>query len=980
MNGSSVSLDTVSIQIEASAKNAGNNIEKLTQTLYNLKSTTKGGFNNLSKLAQSLEELKSSSKHLSTVSKNLDNLKNVQETLQGLSNISNPKGLNKALDNLERLPYIFNNMDASAIANVARVSKDLSDALTPLANKLSAIGVGYSALNQLADRYGVSVTKIREGTQKLTINTKNYSNMLQQVVQKTNDLRKVNENFFKSLSKGSSKVISKIKQIGLSLLGTRTIFTATRKAVSEYMAMDAELTWKVTNNWRALGAQLAPAIENVTWLFKQFIRVIYSVILALTGIDLISRANEKAMLGWGKAAKSTLGNLQKFDDLNVVEFPKGSGGDDDKLIDLDTIDLSPIQKVIDWVRKLRDEIKEAWNSGQWEGVGKVLAEGLNGAMKALDFTIAEEKLKGVADKFGNFLHGVVDDFDWSLFGERLTQALSFVPRVIISFLNNVPWSELGEGINKALTTFKPKIIIDAILGSLNTLILGIQEAFLKIDGHVLGQKISEAIIAAFDNFSDLLSKIEWKQIGIKIKEVIEGIDWKGIWDSVVKVFEEAFSGVDSFFEGLFGSSGIGKTIAGGLGALFAIDKGSKLVSIFKSIGKSVGDLGTAFSLLGKNTLSTETISAITGVGKPLLDVVGALGGGLPIIGAVIAAVVVLGAAIKDLWQNNEEFRTTVTDLFDSIQSTVLPLLKTIFGLVKQLWKDVVVPLFNLLVEIVKPFIVALVEILDVLWRNVLEPIVGVLTEILKNVLPPVIDVLKQVIDVVTWLWKNVLSPVVSFVLDVVIATIKLLTGDVSGAIETMSGAFLNLIDAGKNLWKQIVGFFQKMADGIKEKIDKIKNDWTKFWSNLKNSPKEMLQGLINMFNNVIGKLNDKLAINIGPKTAKLLKVLGVNDISEGKYQLFSIPKIPALETGTNEVEYEGIYHLHPGEAVVPEKYNPALGNGTNAETNSRLDKLIELLENTDMTTIVNLGNKELLKTQQKFIKSQNDKYGTDVRF
>jgi hypothetical protein len=62
------------------------------------------------------------------------------------------------------------------------------------------------------------------------------------------------------------------------------------------MAMDAELTWEITNNWRALGAQLAPAIENVTWLFKQFVRVIYSIILALTGIDLIARANAKVIL------------------------------------------------------------------------------------------------------------------------------------------------------------------------------------------------------------------------------------------------------------------------------------------------------------------------------------------------------------------------------------------------------------------------------------------------------------------------------------------------------------------------------------------------------------------------------------------------------------------------------------------------------------------------------------------------------------
>ena len=79
------------------------------------------------------------------------------------------------------------------------------------------------------------------------------------------------------------------------------------------MAMDEELTKYTTNVWRAFGAQLAPAIEYAMYLFKQFVRVIYSVVLALTGIDLISRANQKAMAAWGKSTKDTLGSLQKFD-------------------------------------------------------------------------------------------------------------------------------------------------------------------------------------------------------------------------------------------------------------------------------------------------------------------------------------------------------------------------------------------------------------------------------------------------------------------------------------------------------------------------------------------------------------------------------------------------------------------------------------------------------------------------------------------
>ena len=70
--------------------------------------------------------------------------------------------------------------------------------------------------------------------------------------------------------------------------------------------------------------------------------------------------------------------------------------------------------------------------------------------------------------------------------------------------------------------------------------------------------------------------------------------------------------------------------------------------------------------------------------------------------------------------------------------------------------------------------------------------------------------------------------------------------------------------------------------------------------------------------------------------------------------------------------------MHPGEAVVPKKYNPALGNGGSDETNQRLDTLIAIMNNMEFTNVVNIGNETLYKKQQRYNKMQNDKYGTTV--
>lgn len=969
MDGGSVTLDKVSIQIEASAKAASSNINQLTQTLSELRDAVRGGFNNLSKLADSLDKLKSASSDLQTLSTNLSSLTGVTEALQSLGNVANPKGLTKTLDNLERLPYVFNNVDPGVLQNVARVSRELSEALTPLANKMGNIAQGYSSLSQMADRYGVSVTKVRQYTKQATDYSKLYSKALSSINNGFKSVQKSNETFFKALSKNASSVISKIKQIGLSLLGTRTIFTATRKAVSEYMAMDADLTWKVTNNWRALGAQLAPAIEYVTYLFKQFIRVVYSVILALTGIDLIARANEKAMRGWGRAAKDTLGNLQKFDDLNVVEFPKSAGaGDDNKLIDLDTIDLTPIQKIIDWVKKMRDMIKEAWDTGQWYGVGEVLAEGLNAAIKAFDFDAIENKFREIASKFGDFLHGVVDNFDWETFGTQLTRQLSLIPRVITMFLDEIPWEKIGKGLNEALSAFDPGFLIDSILGSVTSLITGIQSAFLQIDGGILGRKISDAIVSVFQNINNLLEKIEWKKIGEKIREVIENIDWAAIWEGVVNTFKNAFNGIGDFIDGLTGKTGLGKTLMT-LGAIgVGIKGGTEVIGTLGKIKEAADPVIDAIGLMNQGILSPETISGITGVSQPLLSLFSGITQFAPVIAVVIAGIALLAKAFKELYENNEEFRAKVDELVQLFKGTfkkamddVKVVLQRVIEIVKDLWQNVLQPVIDLLTDVLKPIIEAVIDVLLFLWKNVIGPIASFIGDVVvfafdafSIAIKVVSTVIKALIDVMKWLWNNILEPIANFIVDTVVARFKMFASVVSTVVDNIKSHFSKLRKFLDDMWTAMKGGPKSFANFVIEKIEWLVN--------------KIISGvnwLIRQLNKFSFDVPDWVP-NIGGKK------MGFN-IKE-----LSSVSLPRLDTGTNIIPQDGPYYLHANEAVVPKKYNPAYSGGTNEETNQKLDTLIDIMNNLEMTNIVNIGNDRIYQQQQRFNRRQNDKYGTDV--
>lgn len=884
-----LALDKVVINIESGVGNTHKNINKLATSLEKLKKSVSGGFNNIHKLSVGIQELNKAAKGLPNTINNLKTIGKIVKPLNRLGEIVKPSGLISTLNALEKLPKVFKSINPKSLENVARVSSQLASALSPVSDKLSKIGNGFSALSTLAKTYGIQTTRVSSSAKDMSEQFSNAYSSLRLVHKAVSTFGRANISVLKDVDKAFDTLTRKIKITGLALLGTRSIFTAIRKAVSEYMALDQQLTKETQNLWRALGAQLVPAVEAVLYVFKQIIRVIYSVIYALTGIDLIAKANAKALDAMSSSAASALGNLQKFDDLNVAEFDKDE--DKDSLIKLDKIDLSPIQKVIDWMKKLKDSIIDAWNSGRWNEVAKVLADGINGAAAAINPT-------AIATKVGNAIVG----------------ALQFVR----TFIENS----------------------------------------------------------------------DWELLGTKIGDTFRNVPWSSIWNEVVETAKAAFSGLDDFWDSVFDFAGAGEIIIGGsiIKKLAGVLGASEIVKFFKNIikhsDKLVGkfeilkiqadDIGDAFKALGKGVLpemvgqtmhiSTEFAKILSPFASLATKIGGLFGGSfaagtITVISGIVVLVLALVEAFKNLYNNNKEFKEIFDELVNGIKETGLKIfgaltvaVEKVIGVLESIWKNVITPLFDLLVSIVEPFLKAIIEILNVLWKNVVSPLADFLVGVFAVAIDAVvwafdllIAILNPVIKIFQWLWDKILEPIVGFILDVFVV-----------AIEILGTAF-----------KAVVADIEKTLKGLWDIVKWIVNGII-----------DMAEGLVN---GIITGLN--------------FLIIGINTISfdvpdwvpeiGGKtfgFDLNYIEKIslPRLETGTNEVPYEGIYHLHQGEAVVPKKYNPALGNGTDEEVGQKLDTLISLMNNMSFTNVVNVGNKTLYKEQQRYNKMQNDKYGTTV--
>lgn len=866
-----VTLDKVVIQIESSADRANSNLKGLSKTLVELRSSLKGGFHNLEKLAESLEKLNKSSAGIKNIASNLQSLSTVTDSLKGLSEISSPTGLKKTIDNLEKLPTTFEKITPDTIANVARVSEQLARALTPLANKMADIGNGFSKMQMLADRYGVSVTKVRENNKSTTSGLNKMKSLLNGVgngfkkaVSFAANFLTIGKRTFSALEKPLSKTTKKIRQMGMALLSVRSVFTFTRKAIDEYTQMDSVLQESIQNTWRAMGAQLAPVVEFMINLFHQFVRVIYSVIMALTGIDLIARANDKAMKSWSKSAKDALGNLQKFDDLNVVEFPKAAG-DENKLIEMDSIDLSPIQKIMDWVTEMKNSIKEALDTGKWSNVGVVFGKGINGALDLFvaKLPVIQEKLDKVATGFGEFLNGAVSEIHWDNVGKSLFSIGTTIRNTLTTAIATVDWKQIGKAINTTLQNIRFEDIVNSWVN---------------------------LISVALSSIGDVLANIDFTTLGEKIRTTIQSVDWKTLWDSIVVLMNEAFIGAADFLDGLFSTN------------------------VFSNISEDISDVITK---LGKLITKTSETILVNEDFKNLLSTIDSIFSSIWDF-AVKIVDKLLDLAISDDFQNViKDVSSIFNGIYDTIRETI--------DWVIRMYDQYIDPYLDDLVAVISE----ISSLCEELWIDVLKPIIDPILKFIQDMIEPLFERLIPIILDIFKFLKNILSFVVN-----------VFKGDWKKAWDAMGDAIKNIDNIISSLFKAIINFLITL---LEKGINNL------FINNINK--------LIRKYNDTVGKVADKIGINI-------------------KIKEMSFVSIPRLETGTNEIPYEGIYHLHPGEAVVPKKYNPALGNGGNEETNQKLDRLISIMDNMSFTNVVNIGNKTLYKEQQKYNKSQNNKYGT----
>ena len=262
-------------------------------------------------------------------------------------------------------------------------------------------------------------------------------------------------------------------------------------------------------------------------------------------------------------------------------------------------------------------------------------------------------------------------------------------------------------------------------------------------------------------------------------------------------------------------------------------------------------------------------------------------------------------------------------------------------------------------------IVALIAIIVVLWNKCEWFREGVMTVInaiwgaIQSVGSFIMGVFQNVFNFVSGIFTNLWN-VIQTVVNTIVSIFSTAWNTIKSVATTVWNGILGLFSAGGKIFTGVVegiaGVFKTIVNAIIKGINKIIR-----------IPFDTINGILNFIRNI--------------------DILGVAPFKGlWKQNPLPVPQIPTLNVGTNYIAREGLAYLHEGEAVVPKKYNPAIGgnlnqnynySNDNSETNALLldlNKGVNALLNKDTNLYVN--GKALAQVTYKDFKNEGQRLGT----
>lgn len=696
-------IDALEIKITESTSSAENRIDGLIASLGKLKQAF-GGISGrgLKGFVSQINDLNKAASETSGAAENISRLTTAFQGLQGLTNVRINKDLGVRIRDLASSCMAFTD---DVIERTERMAAALHgfkgidiSALGKSCNAAGPASVSAEAANATPTSVSSEAKRVADASEEAAAKVSRFSSVLTGLKKTVGFAGKALKLHASMLKKAFEDGIGSAKKYtgGITKLGSAfgriLMYRAIRTVIKEISEAFREGINNLYQWSKGLNGQFASSMDNAASTMQYFknsigaataplinalvpvlnvvvdaavraINAFNQLLSLLTGATYWTRAIKgakeyaAATSGAGKAMKALRDYSLGIDELNVFNDNSGSSGGGGAA----TPDYSSMfEQVSNFDPKLLDiaeKVKQMVASGDWEGIGTLLAKKVNGIFDKKRFKDAGKELGKWLGRSIEVLYGFVKNLNLVNISQSLSQALNGI-------LEEIDFQHVGAIWVRKFTVI-PSLIIGAIT---------------DIDWKLIAKTISDFIIGAFDSMSEWYQSIDWSEVGSSlltgIWDFITGIDYSGIVSSFFTLlgseFGAAAATVGTFF--VDGLAAVGEWFASAFAECgnFSV-KGflNGILNVLAGIGQWIKtNIFDPFINAFKRVFKIHSPSKVMEeLGVFLIE--GLLNGVKSLIGSV-------GSLFSDLWKGIKNVFSPAKAWFD--QNVIVPVLKLFSGM------------------------------------------------------------------------------------------------------------------------------------------------------------------------------------------------------------------------------------------------------------------------------------------------------------
>ena len=662
-------------------------------------------------------------------------------------------------------------------------------------------------------------------------------------------IRKAITEGFGDMAQVSAPLNNQISQLATSMLYLRNAVTSAFAPIASFVIPILVTLINVLAAAANAVAQFMAALLGQTTFVKA--KKVYK--------DYAASLNKGAGQQQKNASKTQkkVDKLQKtiagFDDVNILESkdddktPSGGGGggggagggmpwqDPSNMFETSTVEAK--------FKELADKIKGFFKKGDWEGLGKFIADGINAGFRAIDkvltSTKVQERLSYIINAITRTFNSLVKNIDWPLIGKTFGDGINLIVKALNQLYTGIQWYSLGssiaKGLNSLINTIDWTALGNLFANKFNALInlafgvvlnfdwanLGksfgkaINGFFLKVQWNTLARTLANLVSGLFSGIQNVVDTVNWRAIAVKLTEslnsFIRGVNWKSVGSTISSSVLTALKFIETAID-KFDWVGLGTAIGN---FLVGIDWPGIILKVITVAVKALVGLTT--------TLLAMLDAVLTGIFNALTPIIQSLGTNIAtgLYNGISAGLKSIGNWIK-------------TNVFNPIINAI----KKVFGISSPA-------------------------------KTMQEPGKDITAGLLKGIT----DGLKSI---GSWVKTNVFDKIKS-----AIFTAFGIASGVATKILTVGNAFVNGIKQGiVNVWNSFTSYVAGLPSKVRTAFhNAVGTLWTKLGNDIPNGIKSGVKDKLDELKNYVKEIPQK-AKNAMPNVKKLFDDIGSN-IVEG---------------------------------------------------------------------------------------------------